>query len=173
MKLVLMGYMGSGKTSVGKQLSQALNYEFVDLDALLESEENCSISEIFSEKGEIYFRNREDGLLKEIINTKNNLVISTGGGTPCYGDMINFLTSAENCITIYLQSTVTELTDRLFPEKASRPLIAHLDDKKALNDFIRKHLFERSFYYNQAEIIIDTVSLSENFIVEAIIARLF
>ena len=165
--------MGSGKTSVGKQLSQALDYKFVDLDALLVSEENCSISEIFSEKGEIYFRNREDGLLKEIINTKNNLVISTGGGTPCYGDMINFLTSAENCITIYLQSTATELTDRLFLEKASRPLIAHLDDKKALNDFIRKHLFERSSYYNQAEIIIDTVSLSKNSIVEAIIARLF
>lgn len=173
MKLVLIGYMGSGKTSIGKQLAKTLDYQFVDLDEFLENKENKTIPEIFSEKGEIYFRNKEHILLKEIISTEDNIIISTGGGTPCYGDVINFLTSAKDIITIYLKSTTTELTDRLFSEKENRPLISHLENKKALDDFIRKHLYERSFYYNQANIVIDTNGQSKNLIVEAIIFRLF
>ena len=173
MQIVLLGYMGSGKTTIGKVLADKLGYVFSDLDALIEKEEMMSVAQIFSKKGEIYFRNTESRLLKRLVKSKDKLVIATGGGTPCYGDTINFLTSEDECLSIYLKASLDVLTQRLFIEKKFRPLIAHIESEIALNDFIRKHLFERSFYYNQAEIIIDTERDSIQSIVESIVVDLF
>ena len=173
MQLVLLGYMGSGKTAVGRVLADKLGYVFSDLDALIEKEEMMSVAQIFSKKGEIYFRNMESALLKRLVKSKDKLVIATGGGTPCYGDTMNFLTSAENCQTIYIKASLEVLTQRLFKEKKDRPLIAHIESDVVLRDFVRKHLFERSFYYNQADIIIDTEGDSIESIVESIVIDLF
>tara|TARA_R110000772_G_scaffold158193_1_gene269436 strand:+ start:68 stop:589 length:522 start_codon:yes stop_codon:yes gene_type:complete len=173
MKLVLIGYMGSGKSTVGMELARAIGYKFIDLDKHIELLEDKPISEIFKEKGEIYFRKLENRILKDLVSSENNVLISTGGGTPCYGNTMEFLSSQEETVTIYLKTSLTVLVDRLFTEKENRPLIAHIDDKTALIDFIRKHLFERSFYYNQAKLNIDTENASVGRIVEKIVSNLF
>ncbi|WP_341665923.1 shikimate kinase, partial [Blattabacterium cuenoti] len=91
MKITLIGYMGSGKTTIGKMLSQELNLNFYDLDALLvEESKNDSILHIFKKKGELFFRNREHSLLKTILKQKNKYVLSVGGGTPCFYNNIYF-----------------------------------------------------------------------------------
>ena len=173
MQLVLLGYMGSGKSSVGSLLSETLEFEFIDLDSYISTSEGATITDIFQEKGEIYFRRKEAIILSEILSEKNKLVLSTGGGTPCYGTVMEDLKTMENVVTIYLKNSLETLTHRLFEEKNERPLIAHLETRELLNDFIRKHLFERSFYYNQAAIILDCDGLSQKEIVEKLILRLF
>lgn len=173
MILVLLGYMGCGKSSVGRQLAVHLGYEFIDLDVQIEKEEARTISEIFSEKGEIYFRKKENNTLKYLINTSENLVIALGGGTPCYSDTMNFLNSNPGTISVYIKTPLEVLTNRLYTEKSKRPVIAHIEKKEDLMDFIRKHLFERSFFYNQASLVIDAKDTSVEAIAKMIIARLF
>src|SRR5436853_6290275 len=89
-KVFLIGFMGSGKTFLGKQLAQLLNYEFIDLDEWIEQREKKSIAEIFSEDGEEYFRKKESQQLK-LLAEKNNAVIATGGGTPCFHDNMKWM----------------------------------------------------------------------------------
>ena len=173
MQLVLIGYMGSGKSSVGSLLSESLQFEFIDLDSYISTSEGATITEIFQEKGEIYFRRKEAAILSEILSEKNKIVLSTGGGTPSYGTVMEDLKTRINVVTIYLKNSLETLTHRLFEEKNERPLIAHLETRELLNDFIRKHLFERSFYYNQAAIILECDGLSQKEIVEKLILRLF
>ena len=173
MKLVLIGYMGSGKTLIGNLLSTTLGCPFLDLDHEIEIRENMSILQIFSEKGEIYFRKKEAEVLKAIMNSKEKLILATGGGTPCYGSNMNDLIEHKEAITIYMRSSLDELTERLSKEKSTRPLIGHLNTKEELKEFIGKHLFERTHFYNQAKLIVDTKDLSISEITEQIIARLF
>ena len=173
MKLVLIGYMGSGKSLIGKTLSQVLGIPFLDLDTFIEKKEGLSISEIFKTKGEIYFRKKEASLLQEILSENTSIILATGGGTPCYGNVMKELLASETVITLYLKNSVETLTERLWLERKKRPLISHLSSKEQLNDFIRKHLFERSFYYNQAHFSIPCDSFSEMEIVEKIVMELF
>ena len=147
--------MGSGKSSVGRQLAASLNYKFIDLDQAIAQETGSSISDLFATKGEVYFRKMERKLLAKILTDSSNLVLASGGGTPCYGDMIQFLKSVAST-TVYLKTSNEELTRRLFNERQQRPLIAHLNTELLLNDFIKKHLFERSYYYNQSDLKIAT-----------------
>jgi len=165
--------MGSGKSTIGKQLASALNFSFLDLDAEIESAEGNSISDIFSEKGEIYFRKKENEVLREVLSINSNIVLATGGGTPCYGAVMEYLSSKKDVVVIYLKVSLHTLTERLVLEKDKRPLIAHLSSEKEVKDFIRKHLFERSYYYNQAtfNIAVDGASISE--IVEKSVLQLF
>ena len=160
--------MGSGKTTIGKHLSEVLNYKFIDLDQVIEYEEKHTISELFSKKGELYFRKKERTILETILASDANIVLATGGGTPCFGDTMEFIKSTENTITIYLQSSNELLTQRLFNERLNRPLIAHIQSQELLNDFIRKHLFERSYFYNQSEIKLST----ENLTIAAVITEI-
>ena len=173
MKLVLIGYMGSGKSSVAGSLAEALTYRKVDLDSEIETAEKTTISDIFQSKGEIYFRRKEAEILNSLVSTNEKLVIAAGGGTPCYGTVMDDLQQNEEVVTIYLKNSLDTLTDRLFEERDTRPLIAHLQDKESLNDFIRKHLFERSYYYNQAQLTIECDGQSLNEIVEKILLQLF
>ncbi|GAB5400359.1 MAG: shikimate kinase [Aureisphaera sp.] len=173
MKIILIGYMGSGKSAIGKLLSKALNYTFVDLDAEIESSEGTTIAGIFEKKGEIYFRKKEAEVLKGLMGTNSNAVIATGGGTPCYGTVMDDLLRNTQSITVYLKCSVDTLTERLFPEREHRPMISHLNTTELLNDFIRKHLFERSFYYSRAEEKITCDELNEQEVVEKIIFTLF
>lgn len=155
--------MGSGKTAIGRSLSSKLRYKFIDLDAYIEKELQLPITEIFKKHGEIYFRKKEIELLQTLINSDENFIIATGGGTVCYGNTIDILKNRSDLKVVYLKANVDTLTDRLFLERGHRPLISHLESKAALNDFIRKHLFERSFYYNQAnfKVNVDALSVEE------------
>lgn len=156
MKIILSGYMGSGKTGVGKLLAHRIQLPFLDLDVLISSAENRSITEIFEYSGEIYFRKKESELLSKKVNSEEDFILALGGGTPCYGNNLETLQKNPDVILIYLKTSINELKKRLLPEIEHRPLISHLKSEKLLEDFIGKHLFERSFYYSQSQIIIST-----------------
>lgn len=173
MKIVLIGYMGSGKSSVGQQLATQIQYGFKDLDSVIEASEGTSIASIFSEKGEIYFRKKENEVLQRLLSSSQNEVIATGGGTPCYGTVMEMVNTNPDCVTVYLKGSIPVLTQRLFLEKDQRPLIAHLETEDLLNDFIRKHLFERSYYYSQSKLTVSIDNASIDEIVNSIIEKLF
>lgn len=164
--------MASGKSLIGSKLSESIGYLFIDLDNYIEEQEQKSISEIFKSKGELYFRKRERFYLNELLNKDEKLIISTGGGTPCYYDTMEFIKNAENRIAVYLKVALQVLVKRLSKEKEKRPLVAHLKTDEALVEFIGKHLFERNQYYTQAHLIIDA---NENVdtIIEKIVLELF
>jgi len=115
--------------------------------------EGMNISDLFSEKGEIYFRKKEAETLREILSTEEGFVLSIGGGTPCYANNMEAISElTEN--GIYLKVGLRELVKRLSTEKSKRPLIASIPHEE-LHEFIGKHLFERSFYYSQANHIVN------------------
>ena len=148
MKIVLIGYMGSGKTTVGKLLAAELNVKFMDLDEYIESRLNEKIARIFETKGELYFRKKESELLNEILDDDRDLVIAVGGGTPCYGVNMDIILD-KTPLVFYLKLSIASLTERLHKEKEHRPLIAHLGDED-LPEFIGKHIFERGIFYSRA-----------------------
>ncbi len=171
MNLILVGYMASGKSTIGKNIAKVLNYKFIDLDKYIEKKENLSVSEIFSKKGELYFRNLENASLKEIVDNENNYVLSLGGGTPCFYDTMEWLKSKTNTKTIYLNVNLDVLTQRLLKDN-TRPLISHLNNEEDIKEFIAKHLFERSYFYNMADVKINASERIED-IAEKIILKLF
>ena len=152
MKIVLLGYMASGKSSVGKKISKRLKMNFIDLDDYIIDKEKATISEIFKEKGEIYFRNIENKYLNEILSKNDNFILSLGGGTPCYSNNMEII-KEKAIISIYLQGNVPTMVKRLIKKKAKRPIIASLEDDK-IPEFVAKHLFERRFFYEQAKMTI-------------------
>ncbi|WP_300440476.1 shikimate kinase [Christiangramia sp.] len=168
MKIFLLGYMGSGKSYIGKRLAARNNQKFIDFDEEIEKRENLSISEIFEKRGEVYFRKLERQVLKEMIGLEADAVISLGGGTPCYGDNMELIKASDDIFSFYLKLNIHSLTERLNAEKEHRPMISHLHEKEKLEEFIRKHLFERGFYYNQSDRVIDCNDKS----VEDIIAEI-
>lgn len=172
MIITLLGYMGSGKSTIGLQLATILKYDFIDLDNFIEEKEQLSVKEIFNSKGEIYFRKLENTCLKEIYTSQNNTILSLGGGTPCFSGNIELINS-ENSKSIYLKLLPKSLSNRLFLEKEHRPLISHLKTEDDLVEFIAIHLFERQSFYSQASNIITTDNLTVNEIVEDIVKVLY
>lgn len=150
MQIVLLGYMASGKSSIGKRVAKSLNISFIDLDDYIIDKENQSIANIFSSKGEIYFRQIEHLYLKEILEKKKNVILSLGGGTPCYANNMELIKNSE-AISIYLQGNVTTLAARLIKKKANRPLVSSLSDDQ-IPEFVAKHLFERRAFYELADL---------------------
>lgn len=149
MKIVLLGYMGSGKTTIGRELSKKLYLPFFDLDHYIESKEGETISNIFKTKGEIYFRKIEHKYLKEFLKEKEDFVLSLGGGTPCYAGNMDVISSHDGLTSIYLQANIPTLVERISRNKSKRPLVASLSQEK-LTEFIAKHLFERRNFYELA-----------------------
>lgn len=148
MRIVLVGYMASGKSTVGKRLAEAFNLNFLDLDEAIENEVGIGIPELFEQKGEVFFRKKEAKVLHKILG-ENAYVLSTGGGTPCYGEnMKNMLVKSD--ATFYLKLSLPGLLERIRMEKANRPVVSGISDTD-LDEFVGKHLFERSFFYNKAE----------------------
>ena len=173
MIVILIGYMASGKSTLGRILAEKLSYDFIDLDDYIEDKENLSISNLFKTKGEIYFRKKETFYLKELLNSKDKLVLSLGGGTPCYSGNMETILETANAVSIYLKASIPTLIGRLKNEKNKRPLIAHIKSDEELAEFIGKHLFERSQFYNQAKTILTTDNKTEEAIVEDLILKLF
>lgn len=144
MRYFILGFMGSGKTYWGKQWSEVSKFPFYDLDEEIEKKEGKSIAAIFAEKGEAAFRKMETDMLESFF-AKDEFILSCGGGTPCFHK--NMKRMNEEGVTIYLESTVEELVQRLHAEKETRPLIAGMADD-VLGEFISSKLNERKpFYY--------------------------
>ena len=158
-----MGYMGCGKSAVSEVLSVYLGYPALDLDTFIEQKEGCSISELFENKGAIYFRKAESKYLQELLQTSGPQIIALGGGTPCYSNNMELLKSQSDVVTVYLKGSINLLADRLWTERKHRPLIANIQNKQELLEFIGKHLFERVPYYSQANhtVAIDAKSIDE------------
>lgn len=146
MKITLIGYMGAGKTSLGKALATAYQLPFIDLDALIEAHTGYTVAETILNKGELFFRQLERKILLETLQ-EESFVLATGGGTPCYYDSIKDINAQS--LSVYLDLSVSDLADRLEEDRTERPLLAHLSGAQ-LKEFIAKHLFERTTFYEQA-----------------------
>jgi shikimate kinase len=144
--------MASGKSSIGKTLSKKLSLRFIDLDDYIIEKENRSIADLFKEKGEIYFRRIERKYLIEILSKDDDLMLSLGGGTPCYGNNMEQI-NKEDTVSVYLQGSIPTISKRLIKDKSKRPLISFLRDDK-ITEFVAKHIFERRPFYEQAKMTI-------------------
>ena len=148
MNIVLLGYMGCRKSTIGRKLAERLKLRFFDLDELIEEQEGQQISELFASKGELYFRKTEAEVLRSFVAEHDNFVLALGGGTPCYANNMDFLLE-QHLKTVYLKAQLKTLVERLRDQKEQRPLISSLNES-GLSEFIAKHLFERRFYYEKA-----------------------
>jgi len=150
-RIFLIGYMGCGKTTVGKLLAAQLNLGFVDLDAYIEEKHFKTVSRIFSENGETEFRRIEQQCLHEVAEFEN-VIISTGGGAPCFFDNIEFMNSQGT--TVYLKLSPKELKLRLENSRAGkRPLLANRKGEELLR-FISDGLAKRESFYSKANLIV-------------------
>lgn len=154
-KIFLTGYMGSGKSFIGKALSEFLDWDFIDLDDMISSSESKSIAKIFVEEGEVYFRKLEYHGISEILEMANSKVIALGGGSFVQENCNSLIRGDENAIVVYLKYSVDILVERLESEKDKRPLIAEAEDLKA---HITQHLEGRAGYYETADLIIEDES---------------
>jgi shikimate kinase len=146
MKLFLIGYMGSGKSTAGKKLASRFGMEYLDLDDYIEAEYGKSITQIFDEEGEERFRELEHSYLQRVIN-RDNLVISLGGGTPCFYNNIDLINNSG--ISVYLKMSVDALANRLVNAKKKRPLIQDMSEFD-LKNFISTNLARREPFYLKA-----------------------
>ena len=170
-KIVLLGYMGCGKSTIANRLSKTVHIPFVDLDKIIEERTNLSINQIFEQHGEIYFRKLEHETFVDLLNSPENLIIGLGGGTPCYANN-HLLLQQEDVVSIYLKASIATLVNRVSINKKKRPLVKDLAENE-MHEFIAKHLFDRSFYYNQCKHIIAVDDKSPTDVVEEIKKMLF
>ena len=145
-RILLTGYMGAGKTTLGRALAGKLGLTFIDLDNYIEQRFRKSISQIFAEMGEDGFRDIERRMLHEVAEFED-VIISTGGGTPCFFDNIDFMNSKGT--TVYLQVPLERLFIRLSIARKQRPLIKDKTDEE-LRAFIAEQLAKREPFYSQA-----------------------
>lgn len=155
-KIFLTGYMGSGKSTVGKKLAAKLSYDFIDLDKLIEVEYQQSIPEIFATKGEKEFRAMEHNALKKLLE-QSNIVVACGGGTPCYYNNMELMNN--NGTTVYLKMSADALVSRLFHAKDKRPLIENKTEAE-LHTFVNRQLEKREDVYHQAQYIVKGKNLN-------------
>lgn len=165
--IVIVGFPGAGKTTIGRKIAEQLHLEFVDLDDAIESKYHATIPHIFQQYGEFVFRKCEYQTLREQL-MKSNVLISTGGGTPCHGDAMQLI--IENSLSVYLKLSEECLIQRLSESKKARPLIKNLDFN-GLQSYVKQTMILRSPYYEQAHITIEADSLNTEDI-ERIIAQL-
>ncbi|MDR7212699.1 shikimate kinase [Flavobacterium piscis] len=160
-KIILLGYMGCGKSTIAQNLSKATNIPYLDLDKSIEKRVNLTINEIFELHGEIYFRKLEHEMFLELLQSPENSIIGLGGGTPCYANNHELL-KGEGVVSVYLKASIETLYHRLIHNKSKRPLIANMEEEE-MREFIAKHLFDRSFYYNHAlhKISVDDKTIEE------------
>ena len=142
--------MGCGKTYVGQTLAEKLGFNFIDLDSAIEASAGKKIIDIFNDEGEAVFRTMETDTLPKIY--RENTVISTGGGTPCFADNMSWMKSRG--LTIFLNPSIDIISDRLKTEKSKRPLIADVPDE-ALKEHIYKLYLHRLPCYEMADLSIE------------------
>jgi len=154
--IYLIGFMGSGKSTLGKVLARLINYSFIDLDQYIEKKEGATVAEIFSRHGEERFRELERLAIHETAQ-KGSTIVATGGGAPCFFDNMDFMN--QQGTTVYLQISSENLTRRLVTARTHRPLLADKSENE-LQAFIKQRLKERTPFYQKANIVADTETLS-------------
>lgn len=157
--------MGCGKTTAGKKLASKLSYDFIDLDEVIESTQQKTISDIFENEGQETFRKIEQNALHSTFKL-TNAVISTGGGAPCFFDNIEQMNKYGK--TVYIQLTPKALVSRLSSAKNERPLIKDKTDSELL-EFIETAIAEREPFYKKAQFKVEGLGLSANKIIKAVI----
>lgn len=166
--IFLIGFMGSGKTTVGRMLSESTDRPFIDLDHLIEDEQGKTIPELFEALGESGFRALERQALRTC-ERKNPSVVSTGGGLPCFYDSMDVMKHMG--ATIYLKTSPVELARRLQPEAAKRPLLKGVVLEQ-LPAHIASMLSKRESFYLQADYVIETDGLSDTAVMQRCLAIL-
>jgi shikimate kinase len=152
MKIFLIGFMGSGKTHWGRLLSEKLGIRFFDLDEQVAEQAGKSIPEIFEQEGEEKFRQMEKEVLHIISESHDSFVMACGGGSPCYFNNIEYMNQSGT--TVWINTPLETLFERLVKEKEKRPLIRDLSDDQ-LKGFIGKKFADRRIYYEQARLKVD------------------
>ena len=166
MKIFLIGFMGSGKTHWGRLVSQKLDLPFFDLDEQIVNHEGKSIVEIFETKGEEQFRLSEKEIMHIITESHDSFVMACGGGTPCYFNNVEYMNNSG--VTVWINTPLDVLFNRLLKEKDRRPLIKELTDDQ-LRGFISKKYADRKIYYEQADVMMD----EEPVLIEKLIEKIF
>jgi len=164
MLIYLIGYMGSGKTTVGKKLAARLCYSFLDLDKKIENKYKITIPNLFTKYDEETFRKLEQETLHDTINLTNT-VISTGGGTPCFYDNMELIN--KNGLSVYLKMHPKSLYERLIKSKKKRPLLANKSPEEIM-EYIGKQVSERESFYLQSNLVIKGESMDISKLVESI-----
>ena len=149
--------MGSGKTHWGKILSRQISLPYFDLDEVIVASEKKSVQQIFHDNGEEYFRVKEQEVLEALVEDHNDVIISTGGGTPCFFNNIDFMKQQGK--VVWLNTAIDILVERLLKQKHSRPLIKNISDAE-LKSFIVKKLQDRKMYYEQAHVVLHEESIT-------------
>ena len=157
-RIILIGYMGAGKTTVGKALSKAMGLQFYDLDWYIESRMRKTVPQIFAERGEEGFRLIEHNMLHEVAELED-VIVSCGGGTPCFFDNMHYLNGQGE--TIYLKADPEVLYKHLLMGKIERPLLKNKTPEQLI-DFIKEQLEKREPFYTKAKHVLD-VSLMDNY----------
>jgi shikimate kinase len=150
-RIILIGYMGSGKTTVGKALSKETGMMFYDLDWYIESRMRKTVSQIFAERGEEGFRKIEYNMLHEVAEFED-VIISCGGGTPCFFDNMDYLNQQGD--VVYLKATPETLYKHLLMAKIERPLLKDKSPEELIA-YITEHLKERAPFYEKARYTLD------------------
>jgi shikimate kinase len=163
-RIILIGFMGAGKTTLGKTLAESLTIPFYDTDALIENHTNSSVSSIFLNHGESYFRTLEKETI-ENLPKNSSYVLAVGGGLPCFNNLMEVLNTLGT--TIYLKHDVTTLTKRLINDSEQRPLVAEKSGD-ALISYIQEKVDAREIVYTKAQLILE----QEEQTIEGIIHRL-
>lgn len=163
--IALIGFMGTGKTAVGKALAERLGKEFVEVDSLIEQKAGKTIPEIFQQDGEIAFRELEIEVIKEVA-PKKNTVIACGGGVVL--NRINIDRLRKECILVYLTAAPEVILQRTTGDKNERPLLHKSDKAAQIRELLR---FRQPFYERAADIKIDTSTLDINSVAEQIIKK--
>lgn len=157
-RIILIGYMGAGKTTIGKALSKELGLPFYDLDWYIENRRRKTVPELFNELGEETFRKIEYNMLHEVAEFED-VIISCGGGTPCFFDNIDYMNQQGK--VVYLKAMPEVLYKHLLMAKTERPLLKGKSADELIS-YIREHLNEREPYYSKARYTLD-VSLMDNY----------
>lgn len=161
-RIFLIGFMGCGKTTWGKKLSAASGHAFIDLDNALEAEAGMSVAEYFATHSEEAFRELESKVLKET-EYPENVIVSTGGGLPCFFDNMDWMNSHGQ--SLYIKHSPKTLADRLENARIKRPLVQGKSGDELVN-FISQKLAEREMYYEQATHIVNGITISAEGLME-------
>lgn len=148
--IFLLGYMGCGKSTVGKKLANKLKYSFIDTDAVIESMTGKNIAQIFSEEGEDAFRLLEKSVVQSLAS-RTNTVVATGGGAPCFHDNLSVMNRSG--ITVYIKMQPESLASRIIAAKTERPVLQRVSTED-LPLYITSHLADRERFYNKAHLIV-------------------
>lgn len=147
----MIGYMGAGKTTIGRRLASMVRYPFIDLDQYIETAHGTSVTDIFLDRGEEYFRVLEQRYLKKVTHLQQ-AVIACGGGTPCFYDNLEVM--LKSGLVIYLKQSINVLHQRLIHQQMQRPLLMGMDESQ-LAAFINQNVTRREQFYLQAHLIFE------------------